>query len=582
MDRYKNDTINELEENFRAQVEEINADVTPVNELEETRNRYNAKLIEHENILKYADEERNKIDREISDYIDSSNAEKARVENELAEANRLYEEKKQSADEEYAIFQSELSERQKELEDFSADVNRQLNELKEKYDDDLKELLDRQNSRYEEVYGSYKEKEESVQNVYDQEIRFKTDELEAKKKEYSVHLEDLRQRKAKSEYDYNNRYNVEQTKTAALQHELDELSETLATKRNEWSRELEARKQEMDEEITGIRSSNSAIISENRKALEEKIMIMNKRMVELKDEILRLEESANTNRNELDSYKSAKTIEYENLKVRTNEYLNDLNRRLNEVANKAIEFDEAHDSRVVDIKKLIAKSISEYENLGKTLPFALKREEDLGADQLLNKASEFKEKLDELDRTHKDLMEKMEARKEETLEKIDREFHDVLFNDSSIESQYAEDFDELSNAYERLIAMEAEKQLKLQNDIDSINDIYSHELNDYTVLADKYAAGSKYKKILDKVSTAVDILSEKKNNVLEELNDLLHKYNSIDDEINSKKEQLMDIFRSKSKQIDDYYAQAVENNRNQTRDYDVMRDDVTNIFKKRS
>ncbi|MBR0461188.1 MAG: hypothetical protein IJJ00_00510 [Erysipelotrichaceae bacterium] len=581
LDSYRNDTINEMERNFRAEVEEINADTTPVEELEQVKNIFNKRTLEYENVLKDAADQRSAIDKEINDYIDVSNQEKAAVEEQLAQASKAYDDKAKAADEEYRSFEKELGDKQAALAAFNDSLNQQLADLKAKNESDLNELVSKQNSEYEELNNSYREKEESIQNIYDQEIRFRTDELEAKKADYSNHLEDLKRRKSKNEYDYDNRYSSEVSKTESLQKELEDLNAELVSKRVIWNNEIEARKIEINQELTDIENSRSSIISENRKAFDEKVQAMKTRIGELRGEILKLEEDTHAKRNELEAYKDAKTTEFDNLKIRTNEYLNEINRKLKELATKEMDLEDMHNSRVMEIKKQIARSVSEYENLERTLPFMLKKEEEVGSDELIAMAAEFKEKIDSLDKTHKDILDSLAVKKDAVLAKIGEELESVMYKDGSLETNYVKDFEELSAAYDRLFSMEKGKQEALLKEISGLSGQYRDEYERYQAEASKYNVEAKYDAALNARERELDYLGERKNSVLNELDGLISTFNMIDSEITNRKEQLLNIFNSKVKQIDDYYTKAVEDNRAQYRVVDVMKDDVSNIFKKK-
>ncbi|MBR2577431.1 MAG: hypothetical protein IKE38_00735, partial [Erysipelotrichaceae bacterium] len=211
----------------------------------------------------------------------------------------------------------------------------------------------------------------------------------------------------------------------------------------------------------------------------------------------------------------------------------------------------------------------------------LKKEEEVSNDELLSLTAEFKEKIGSLDKTHKDIMDSLAAKKDATLAKIGEELENVMYKDGSLETNYAKDFEELSTAYDRLFSLEKGKQEALQREIAGLSGQYNNEYNSYLNEASRYNVEAKYEAALAEKDRELSYLGQQKNSVLSELDGLISSFNAIDSEISTRKSQLLDIFNSKVKEIDEYYTRAVEDNRAQYRVVDVMNDGVTSLFKKK-
>ena len=77
-------------------------------------------------------------------------------------------------------------------------------------------------------------------------------------------------------------------------------------------------------------------------------------------------------------------------------------------------------------------------------------------------ASEFKEKIDELNNTHQEAVKTLNEYKKEKLEQIAKEFEENVNSKGTITNTYESQIKEISDKYEELIVKEKERQANLR------------------------------------------------------------------------------------------------------------------------
>ena len=230
----------------------------------------------------------------------------------------------------------------------------------------------------------------------------------------------------------------------------------------------------------------------------------------------------------------------------------------------------------------------------------LKNENDQKEDIMLILASEFKEKIDELNNTHQEAVAVLNEYKKEKLEQIAKEFEENVNSKGTITNTYESQIKEISDKYEELIVKEKERQANLRykidlniKNIDEEKALYEERL---TELENKF---NEDKEVLEKMhlesieNENQAFLSEKEaeleetsyvtndiDTINKKIDEINQKFNVINDEIDMKRFAVITIFTNKMQEIDDYYNSLVNDNNNRRKQVDVMNNKVATIFKK--
>ena len=215
-------------------------------------------------------------------------------------------------------------------------------------------------------------------------------------------------------------------------------------------------------------------------------------------------------------------------------------------------------------------------------------------------ASEFKEKIDELNNTHQEAVTVLNEYKKEKLEQIAKEFEENVNSKGTITNTYESQIKEISDKYEELIVKEKERQANLRYKIDlNIKNIDEEKALYEERLAELENKFNEDKEVLEKMhlenieNENQAFLSEKEAELEEtsyvtndidainkKIDEINQKFNVINDEIDMKRFAVITIFTNKMQEIDDYYNSLVNDNNNRRKQVDVMNNKVATIFKK--
>ena len=215
-------------------------------------------------------------------------------------------------------------------------------------------------------------------------------------------------------------------------------------------------------------------------------------------------------------------------------------------------------------------------------------------------ASEFKEKIDELNNTHQEAVAVLNEYKKEKLEQIAKEFEENVNSKGTITNTYESQIKEISDKYEELIVKEKERQANLRYKIDlNIKNIDEEKALYEERLAELENKFNEDKEVLEKMhlenieNENQAILREKEaeleetsyvtndiDTINKKIDEINQKFNVINDEIDMKRFAVITIFTNKMQEIDDYYNSLVNDNNNRRKQVDVMNNKVATIFKK--
>ena len=163
----------------------------------------------------------------------------------------------------------------------------------------------------------------------------------------------------------------------------------------------------------------------------------------------------------------------------------------------------------------------------------------------------FKEKLDTLEKIHKDILSELSDKCDETIEKITADIDELEMSKTSKLKEYDEDIKNLSLAYDAMIRDENEKQNSLSNEIKKIETEQKEYLaslqnqdtgSDDDLKKEKYDLAAKFQEDIRNSSAEFSRLSaglkaefdellRKRNALSSDVSVLVSRYKNMDDEI---------------------------------------------------
>ncbi len=230
----------------------------------------------------------------------------------------------------------------------------------------------------------------------------------------------------------------------------------------------------------------------------------------------------------------------------------------------------------------------------------LKKQEDQKQDAMLSLAEEFKEKIAELNKAHKETIDAMNAYKSDKLADISKEFSLAVTQKEDIVIEYKDDIKQIVDKYDELIKEEKDKQSDLRYKIDLTNKaIKQGDANLKEKMANlqlKYLEdkaqlekahndnleneNSEFKQEETALNKSIANINENIDFLNKKIDEVSKKYDVLSDEIEMKKFAIVSIFDGKMKEIDEYYNTLISDSSNKRKQVDVLNNDVAVVFKK--
>ncbi|MDO4500866.1 MAG: hypothetical protein Q4B60_06310 [Erysipelotrichaceae bacterium] len=602
LERIHSEELNKLENDYQERFKEaMTYDPSFDDEFKTAKLAHENKLLEIENLNTSIESRKAEIESGIAKFSEECEERKTTAEAELKAANEKLDLKK----EEYEKLLKGLNEayvtKSSEVKLYKESLDEELKDLEANGEKEIESLIERQNTYYSEVEKAYGEKENTMKEICQREVEDKRKELETAIADYGIAIKEAKHRKETYEHNYNNLYETELNNTKTIQEQYDTLKTELEKKRAEYKQNLEAKKSSFEAELTKINETHDAIVAEKKTQLNNQVVELRNKTLVLKNELLKLESDAKAKQNEFEQYRLDKYNELEVYKRAANAYIKDINKRLADIANKDKELDEVHQNRVNDIKASIKQSVEDYDELVKIKPFTIKEEKERQTAVLTDLANEFKQKLLTLENRHNDIVLELRHNKEVIINNLKNDFADVLNRRENIETTYERDILDLTGAYEKLITEEKMKQAALEESMRDENSNTELIYQSYLKMGEEARlsfeeekersenelqeriklAQSPFFAEMVAISEHINSLQNEKNSVLSRVAELRKEYIDTDQDLVVKRNELLNIFRKKLDEVNEYYDKAIKENKEKAARVDVLGNDIADIFKKK-
>ncbi|MBQ3295639.1 MAG: hypothetical protein IJH00_04055, partial [Erysipelotrichaceae bacterium] len=470
LDEERNARIEQIakkhEEEVAAIVEEF--ETNPTIKLQQVKEEYNeAQRQFNENAGRVANRIK-EIDDEERRLVEASQLNKSRADQRLAEANDEYGKAKEEADNLETSLNSDLSSREMELEDLRKELNEQLREVKERNQNEINLLNMKQDEEYAQIEANYKAQEDEVSKQYEEKISTYREDLETRRNNLDSLIAEINARKQAAENECAGRYNVVAEKTKNIQSELDDIIKQSEARHNELSEMLNRRQEEINNELEKIKENNAYILQEKQAAYDRYIAEVNERCDGLRQEINELEQRKANDSSRLETYEKDKRDSMEALKNSTKTYVDSIAANLEQMAIELSKLREEHSRRVMYIKTQIASTMSDYDNLLRSRPEIIENAENDDELDLTARTQAFKEKLNELEKTHNRIMEELAEKRDETINTIQQDIDNLEVDKTNRLKECEEQIKGISDAYKAMLQDEIDKQKVLSAEVKKV------------------------------------------------------------------------------------------------------------------
>ena len=470
LDQERNDRIEQIakkhEEEVAAIVEEF--ETNPSIKLQQVKEDYNeAQRQFNENAGRVANRIK-EIDDEERRLVEASQQNKSRADQRLSDANDEYARVKKETDDLEASLNSDLSSRELELEDLRKELNEQLRVVKERNQSEIDLLNAKQDEEYAQIQANYKAQEDEISKQNEEKISVYRDDLETRRNNLDSLINEINARKQAAENECASRYNIVADKTKVIQTELDAILKESETRHNELTEMLNRRQEEINNELEKIKENNAYILKEKQNAYDRYIAEVNERCDGLRQEINELEQRKANDSSRLETYEKEKRDSMEAIRNSTKTYVDSITANMEQMAIELSKLREEHSKRITYIKTQIASTMSDYDNLLRSRPEIIENAENDDELDLTARTQAFKEKLNELERTHNKIMSELAEQRDETINNIQSEIENLEADKTNRLKECEEQIKGISDAYKAMLQDEIDKQKVLSSEVKKV------------------------------------------------------------------------------------------------------------------
>ena len=470
LEQERNERIEQIarkhEEEVAAIVEEF--ETNPAIRLQQVKEDYNEAQRQYNVNAERVANRIKEIDDEERHLVEASQLNKSRADQRLADASDEFAKVKEEADTLEANLNSDLSAREMELEDLRKELNEQLRVVKERNQNEIDLLNARQNEEYAQVESNYKAQEDEISKQYEEKISVYRADLETRRSNLDSLINEINARKQAAENECSGRYNIVADKTKNIQTELDDIIKQSEARHSELTEMLNRRKEEINNELEKIKENNAFILQEKQNAYDRYIAEVNERCDGLRKEINELEQRKAGDSSRLETYEKDKRDSLEALKNSTKTYVDSIATNMEQMAIELSKLREEHSRRVTYIKTQIAQTMSDYDNLLRSRPEIIENAENDDELDLTARTQAFKEKLNELERSHSRILDELAQQRDETISTIQSEIENLEVDKTNRLKECEEQLKGISDAYKAMLQDEIDKQKVLSAEVKKV------------------------------------------------------------------------------------------------------------------
>lgn len=602
--RLETEHIAKLDEMAKAQDEalaKISSDYEhiPNKELTAVRTALDAKQKEYnDNAAEVALKKQN-IENEYQSVVNAMNVEKEKVDKDLVIVNRELERVKRESEKLEADLNTELDKRKHELEDYKDDLAMQIQAAKDEKAAEVEKVSKQLEDEYNSVEKQYADKQVAISKQYDEEIKIHQADLDAKYENLNSLINEINQRRENTEREYIAKYNIVADSTKVAQQELDALVNQNNLRRSELAASIEQKKADNNAEIENIKNDYNNALNEKKQAYDEYISGVRETCNNLRKEISNLEKEKEIETSKLETFANEKLTAMANLEKETALYIENVKNKMDSIAAQQIALESAHSKRVATIKSQIASTMSDYDTLLRTRTTVVSDAVGDNDEELTNKAIAFRERLNALEESHKQILIDLDNKRNETLEKIAAEIEELDASKPERLKSYEDEIASISIAYDKMLRDEQNKQERIndlisqakkeQDEMFDENNANFVNLEKDLINAKKLAASENEENIKNSANefnatTAslkeeFDKLVAEKKNLSKNLASLADKFTRIDNEVFTFTVELKDKYMAELLKVRQVFEENRIRKQKELSTLDAMSGEVDDIFK---
>ncbi|MBO7676565.1 MAG: hypothetical protein J6S49_03520 [Erysipelotrichaceae bacterium] len=470
IEQERNDRIAQIAQKHEQQVAAIveEFETNPTIRLQQVKESYNeAQRMFNENAGRVANRIK-EIDEEERRLVEASQQSKSRADQRLSDANDEFAKVKEETDNLEVGLNSDLSAREMELEDLRKELNEQLRVVKERNQSEIDLLNAKHNEEYQQVEASYKVQEDEVSRQYEEKINVYREDLQTRSDNLDSLINEINARKQAAESECAGRYNVVADKTKNIQNELDEIIKQSENRHNELTEMLNRRQEEINNELEKIKENNAYILQEKQNAYDRYIAEVNEKCDGLRKEISELEQRKAADSSRLETYEKDKRDSMEALRNSTKAYVDSITANMEQMAIELSKLREEHSKRVLYIKTQIASTMSDYDILLRSRPEIIENAENYDEFDLTQRTQQFKEKLNELEKSHNRILDELAEKRNEAIDSIQAQIDNLELERVNKLKESEEQIKGISDAYKAMLQDEVDKQKVLTAEIKKV------------------------------------------------------------------------------------------------------------------
>ena len=320
----------------------------------------------------------------------------------------------------------------------------------------------------------------------------------------------------------------------------------------------------------------------------------------MKEEIINREQEYQLDLSRFDTYEHEKRVAIEDMNRNTVAYIANIKNAITDLLNKESELEDAHSRRVVTIKGQIASAMSDYDDLLKAEPQLIDDAKNDDSIDLTAKTQEFKNKIDELEKAHTDMLDMLAKKRTELFDSITDEINMMAEGKADKLQSYENEITDIALTYEALLRDETNRQNRLNEEIIRNKEEHEKKIEDYNrqqlELADNFEErklalerefqeslnrnNSEFMAATQELKSEFDDLLGRRSTIIDALAGLKRKFDNVDERINISKANLKDDYNAKLMEIRKMLLDQENRKREKLSILDIMNDGIDEVFKK--
>ncbi|MBR5754498.1 MAG: hypothetical protein IKX97_01565, partial [Erysipelotrichaceae bacterium] len=440
-------------------------ETVPTAQLQQIRDEYTLKQVEYNENAADISSRKHKIDEEEADAIRKNALQKEVIENKYTSTNNEYLRYKKEVEDTEVQLNDDYLKRQAQLEDYKEELASQIEVVRQQKQQELEAVEKKNNEELENKKLRFKANEEVVEKQYEDKINSYRENLQVKQNNLNSLMTEIDLRRKNVEQQNTEKYNEAIEQTKSIQKKLDDMLDANDIKRSELSNALIQKKEMIESELNEVSTSYNNILEEKRQAYNQLNSDIREKCESLRSEIANLEQRKALEISRMQTYEEEKKYLMDERKNETVDHVNNISKQIENIVKQTRELEKAHKDRVVFLKEQIASTMTEYDDLLRIKPSLIEDVDKEYENDLVKMTKEFRDTLDELEVTHKQILEQLATKRDEAIENINKEIENLDLTRTNRLKEFEDEVRKISSAYDVMLKDEHDKQNILNDHI---------------------------------------------------------------------------------------------------------------------